>query len=74
MSIVEFSHWLEERRLDLHWSRTPEGDVCLTAIRGKGVWSSTAESVADAIELLRLSVESSWRSAELGYTSRSAKA
>lgn len=61
MSILDFSNWLEDRKLDLHWSRTSDGDVYLTAIRGKVVWSGTARSVADAIELLKLSVDSSWR-------------
>jgi hypothetical protein len=61
MSIVDFSKWLEDRHLDLHWSHTTEGEVCLTAIRGKAVWNGTAKSVADAIELLKVSVDSSWR-------------
>lgn len=61
MSIADLSQWLEARHLDLHWSRTSDGEVCLTAIRGRGVWSGTAPSVGDAIELLQLSVDSSWK-------------
>lgn len=60
MTLEELALWLKQRKLDLHWSWTPSGEACLTAIREKRVWNGTAARVHDAIELLKAAIEASW--------------
>jgi hypothetical protein len=60
MHVLDLAAWLKERNLDLHWSWTPDGEVCLTAVRDDSVWNGTAADVQDAILLLQLSVDSNW--------------
>lgn len=52
--------WLSARRLDLHASQK-HGEWTLTAIRGDYVKTGTAADVDEAIELLQVAVDGSWR-------------